>query len=338
MADALDKHAAEILAANAEDVARGRGRRHRGRPGRPADADRRPRRRRWRPRCASVADLPDPVGDVVRGSRLANGLELRQVRVPLGRRRHHLRGPAERHRRRRRARASRAATRCCCAARRRRTRRTRRWSRSCRTRWPPPGCRADAVQLVPGHAHESVRAPDDRPRPGRRADPARRRRADPQRRRGLDRPGDRDRHRQLPRLRRRRRPTSTRRCAILVNSKAQRTVVCNAAETLLVHADVAGAFLPARAGGAARGRRHRARRRARSSRTRGAAGAAFEPVTEEDWVAEYFSLDIAAGVVDSTRRGARRTSAGTAPGTPRRSSPTARRRRARSSPAWTRRP
>lgn len=31
-----------------------------------------------------VADLPDPVGEVVRGSTLANGLELRQVRVPLG--------------------------------------------------------------------------------------------------------------------------------------------------------------------------------------------------------------------------------------------------------------
>jgi glutamate-5-semialdehyde dehydrogenase len=31
-----------------------------------------------------LAALPDPVGDVVRGSKLANGLELRQVRVPFG--------------------------------------------------------------------------------------------------------------------------------------------------------------------------------------------------------------------------------------------------------------
>ena len=31
-----------------------------------------------------LAGLPDPVGDVVRGSTLANGLELRQVRVPFG--------------------------------------------------------------------------------------------------------------------------------------------------------------------------------------------------------------------------------------------------------------
>ncbi len=31
-----------------------------------------------------VASLPDPVGEVLRGSTLANGLELRQVRVPFG--------------------------------------------------------------------------------------------------------------------------------------------------------------------------------------------------------------------------------------------------------------
>jgi glutamate-5-semialdehyde dehydrogenase len=31
-----------------------------------------------------VAGLPDPVGEVVRGSTLANGLEMRQVRVPFG--------------------------------------------------------------------------------------------------------------------------------------------------------------------------------------------------------------------------------------------------------------
>ena len=31
-----------------------------------------------------VADLPDPVGEVIRGNTLPNGLELRQLRVPLG--------------------------------------------------------------------------------------------------------------------------------------------------------------------------------------------------------------------------------------------------------------
>src|SRR5205823_8384598 len=31
-----------------------------------------------------VADLPDPVGEVIRGYTQPNGLEIRQVRVPLG--------------------------------------------------------------------------------------------------------------------------------------------------------------------------------------------------------------------------------------------------------------
>ena len=39
--------------------------------------------RRW-PTAAQMAALPDPVGEVVRGSTLPNGLELRQVRVPFG--------------------------------------------------------------------------------------------------------------------------------------------------------------------------------------------------------------------------------------------------------------
>ena len=32
----------------------------------------------------TVADLPDPVGEVVRGYTLPNGLEVRQLRVPMG--------------------------------------------------------------------------------------------------------------------------------------------------------------------------------------------------------------------------------------------------------------
>ncbi len=43
------------------------------------------------PRIAAIADalrdvaaLPDPVGEVVRGSTLANGLQIRQIRVPMG--------------------------------------------------------------------------------------------------------------------------------------------------------------------------------------------------------------------------------------------------------------
>jgi glutamate-5-semialdehyde dehydrogenase len=82
--------------------------------------------------------------------------------------------------------------------------------------------------------------------------------------------------------------------AIVVNSKTQRTSVCNAAETLLVHSDVADEFLPAalkalgKAGVTVHG----------DDRVR-AYGEAIEPVTDKDWAAEYLSLDIAAGVVDS---------------------------------------
>ncbi|WP_170977686.1 glutamate-5-semialdehyde dehydrogenase [Blastococcus sp. CCUG 61487] len=83
MATALVDRADEILAANAADVAAAR---EGGTPEAILD-----RLSLDAGRIAGVADalrqliaLPDPVGDVVRGSRLANGLELRQVRVPLG--------------------------------------------------------------------------------------------------------------------------------------------------------------------------------------------------------------------------------------------------------------
>ncbi len=83
MADALVARTDEVLAANAEDVAAAAAG---GTPESVLD------RLRLDPaRVAGVADalrqlvaLPDPVGDVVRGSTLANGLQLRQVRVPLG--------------------------------------------------------------------------------------------------------------------------------------------------------------------------------------------------------------------------------------------------------------
>jgi len=83
MADALLARSGEVLDANADDVAR-------------AEADGTPAgivdRLRLTPErledmargLREVASLPDPVGEVVRGSTLANGLELRQVRVPFG--------------------------------------------------------------------------------------------------------------------------------------------------------------------------------------------------------------------------------------------------------------
>jgi glutamate-5-semialdehyde dehydrogenase len=83
MADALVSAAPAILAANDEDVARAEANdtspniidRLRVDEARLADMAQGLR---------DVAGLPDPVGEVVRGSTLANGLELRQVRVPFG--------------------------------------------------------------------------------------------------------------------------------------------------------------------------------------------------------------------------------------------------------------
>ena len=83
LADALVAQAGVIVEANADDVARGR---ENGmtdglldrltltpeRVGAIADALR------------ELASLPDPVGEVVRGSTLPNGLRLRQLRVPMG--------------------------------------------------------------------------------------------------------------------------------------------------------------------------------------------------------------------------------------------------------------
>ena len=91
--------------------------------------------------------------------------------------------------------------------------------------------------------------------------------------------------------------TSTRPWMCWVNSKTQRVSVCNAAETLLVHADVADEFLPpalkalADKGVTVHG----------DDRMAGyaqAAGIDFVPATDVDWADEYYSLDIAAAIVD----------------------------------------
>jgi glutamate-5-semialdehyde dehydrogenase len=81
---------------------------------------------------------------------------------------------------------------------------------------------------------------------------------------------------------------------IAFNAKCQRPGVCNAMETLLVHQEVAGDFLPAmarrliEAGVEIRG----------CERTRKLVPQAKE-ATEEDWHAEYLSLILAVKVVDS---------------------------------------
>jgi glutamate-5-semialdehyde dehydrogenase len=85
--------------------------------------------------------------------------------------------------------------------------------------------------------------------------------------------------------------------AIAVNAKVQRPSVCNAAETLLVHEAVAAPFLPPVLGAlAAEGVELRG-----DARVRALAGADVEvgEATEADWDTEFLGLTIAVGVVDS---------------------------------------
>ena len=83
MADALAVAADEVLAANASDVARAR-----AAGTSEALIDRlsltQPRIDSMVAGLRSLASLPDPIGEVVRGWQLANGVHIDQVRVPLG--------------------------------------------------------------------------------------------------------------------------------------------------------------------------------------------------------------------------------------------------------------
>ncbi len=243
-----------------------------------------------------VAGLPDPVGEVVRGYTLPNGLQVRQVRVPLGvvgmiyEARPNvtvdaaglclksgnaalLRGSSSAH-------ASNVAL-----------------VEVMRRAVEEAGLPADVIQLVPGTSHESAKHL--------------------MRARGLvdvliPRGGAAliqsvVQESTVPVI-----ETGVGNChvyvdaaadveravAITVNAKTQRFSVCNAAETLLVHADVAERFLPAAmaALGEAGVTVHvdeRARPYAQAS------GIDHVAVTDEDWAAEYYSLDLAVGVVDS---------------------------------------
>lgn len=87
---------------------------------------------------------------------------------------------------------------------------------------------------------------------------------------------------------------------IVLNAKTQRPGVCNAAETLLVHADVAAAFLP----DALRALHEAGVELRVDARTRAAAGTSVAPevlrdATEEDFDQEFLALVLAVGVVDS---------------------------------------
>jgi glutamate-5-semialdehyde dehydrogenase len=86
--------------------------------------------------------------------------------------------------------------------------------------------------------------------------------------------------------------------AIVLNSKTRRVSVCNAAETLLVHAGAAGAFLPlALPALDAAGVRLHADPATAAAAAR--AGVEVVPATDEDWATEYLSMDLAVAVVPS---------------------------------------
>ncbi len=243
-----------------------------------------------------VADLPDPVGEVVRGFTLPNGLEVRQVRVPLG-----VLGIIYEARPNVTVDAAGLGLKSGNAVLLRGSSSAFHSNTSLvrvmQDALDSVGLPRDAVQLVPGTSHESVKHLMTArglvdvliPRGGA----------------GLIRSVVEE--STVPVI-----ETGIGNChvyvdaeadveqavAILVNAKCQRPSVCNAAETLLVHADVAEDFLPAAMTALARnGVTVHGDDRIRPYCE--AAGTAFEAVTDDDWAAEYYSLDLAAGVVDS---------------------------------------
>ncbi|MGI8730427.1 MAG: glutamate-5-semialdehyde dehydrogenase [Solirubrobacteraceae bacterium] len=85
--------------------------------------------------------------------------------------------------------------------------------------------------------------------------------------------------------------------AIVLNAKIQKPSACNAAETLLVHSAVAPEFLP-RALHALRGAGVELRVDGRTRALAGDLAAQLHSVTDEDWETEYLALVLAVGVVD----------------------------------------
>jgi glutamate-5-semialdehyde dehydrogenase len=236
-----------------------------------------------------VAGLPDPVGEVLRGSTLPNGLELRQVRVPFG-----VVGVIYEARPNVTADAAGLCLKSGNAVLLRGSSSALRSNTAVvdvlRDAIAGAGLPADCVALVPGEGHEPVKAL--------------------MRARGLvdvliPRGGaglisSVVEESTVPVI-----ETGVGNChvyvdaaadlemalAIVMNSKIQRTSVCNAAESLLVHEAVADVFLP---------------RVVASLKDAGVTvhgDSAFEavggvvPATDEDWGTEYLALEISAAVV-----------------------------------------
>jgi glutamate-5-semialdehyde dehydrogenase len=86
--------------------------------------------------------------------------------------------------------------------------------------------------------------------------------------------------------------------AIVLNAKVQRPGVCNAAETLLVHAAAAPAFLP-RVMRALRDAGVQLRVDGRARALAGELAPDLHDATDADWDTEFLSLTLAIGVVDS---------------------------------------
>jgi glutamate-5-semialdehyde dehydrogenase len=83
---------------------------------------------------------------------------------------------------------------------------------------------------------------------------------------------------------------------IILNAKLQRPGTCNAAEKLLVHSDVAQTFLPGALGALSEaGVTLHGDERARAA----APGIPIDAASEHDWDTEYLALELAVAVVDS---------------------------------------
>jgi len=84
--------------------------------------------------------------------------------------------------------------------------------------------------------------------------------------------------------------------SIVVNSKTQRVSVCNTAETLLVHRDAADRLLP-EVFEALKARGVTIHGDEVAGKYAERVGIAFRPVTDLDWAEEYLTLDLTVGVV-----------------------------------------
>ncbi|MBF9070346.1 glutamate-5-semialdehyde dehydrogenase [Streptacidiphilus fuscans] len=297
VADALQVRTREIVEANAEDVARARA----------AGTDEAvvDRLTLTRERIAAIAEdvrkvagLPDPVGEVVRGYTLPNGLDVRQVRVPLGvvgiiyEARPNVTVDAA-------ALCLKSGNAVLLRGSSSAIASNRKLVEVIRDAVGGAGLPADAVHLVPGESRDSVQ---ELMRARGMVDVLIPRGGASLIRTVVE-------QSTVPVI-----ETGTGNChvyvdadadlamavEILVNSKAHRVSVCNAAETFLVHKDIADTFLPlALAALADAGVTVHGDARVQEVAEREDTKAVVVPVTPEDWETEYLSYDIAAGVVDS---------------------------------------